>query len=67
MTASVLRDWFGWDNGSVLTNLVASVIAFTAGFTVGGVWVKKHVNGLHARLNSLHAKHDALSSKLDNL
>ncbi len=26
MIGSVLRDWFGWDGGSVLTNLIASAL-----------------------------------------
>ncbi len=29
MMASLLSDWFGWDSGSVLTNLVASAIWVT--------------------------------------
>lgn len=50
MLASLFHDWFGWPDGAVLTNLVASVIC--VGF---GVWriVKSH-RRLHKRLDALH-------------
>lgn len=39
MIASVLRDWFGFDAGSVLTNLIASAIWVIP----GAVYVHAHV------------------------
>jgi hypothetical protein len=46
----LLHDWFGWPDGSVLTNLVASAICVGV-----GVWrlVKSH-RALHAKLDRLH-------------
>lgn len=30
----ILRDWFGWPDGAVLTNLVAAAIGVVAGYLV---------------------------------
>lgn len=39
MTGSLLHDWFGWDGGAVLTNLIASAlwVPLTA------LWVHRHL------------------------
>lgn len=50
MIASVLRDWFGWDGGAVLTNLVASALWFVPGFLFG----LHHAKKLHVKLDRLH-------------
>lgn len=51
----LLEDWLGWPDGSVLTNLVASAVVFTAGYFVG---VRRHVKALHQKLDGLHQKAD---------
>ena len=57
----VLHDWFGYPDGAVLTNLVASAIC--VGF---GVWkLIGHLNRVHRRLDSLHEKQDRLHKHLD--
>ena len=50
MTASLWQSWFGWPNGAVLTNLVASAICIGA-----GVWkiVRSH-RALHDKLDRIH-------------
>lgn len=48
--ASVLQDWFGWPDGAVLTNLIASAI--WVGF---GVWrIVKSQRKLHEKLDKVH-------------
>lgn len=58
----VLTDWFGYPDGSVLTNLIASVIAFVAGYFAA---VHRHVKALHAKIDSLHEKQDRLHEHLN--
>lgn len=47
----LLNDWFGYPDGSVLTNLVASVIAFIVGYFAA---VRRHVKSLHSKIDRLH-------------
>lgn len=47
----LMRDWFGWPDGSVLTNLVASALAFVGGYFAA---VHRHVKALHRKLDRLH-------------
>ena len=47
----LLHSWFGWPDGSVLTNLVASVLCFVAGWWFA---LRKHVKKLHAKLDKVH-------------
>lgn len=54
IATSLLHDWFGWDNGSVLTNLVASIIGFIFGGFIVGFFAKRMVARLHSRLDRLH-------------
>ncbi len=39
MIASVFSDWFGWDAGAVLTNLVASAVWVP----LTALWVHRHI------------------------
>lgn len=56
MIASLVHDWFGWPNGAVLTNLVASAICVALGAWKIIVWARK-----------LAASHDDLHKKLDKV
>lgn len=66
MIAGIFHDWFGWPNGAVLTNLVASAIC--VGF---GVWrivkshrkLHKHVAELHTHVLDLHRHHGVETTK----
>lgn len=64
MLASVLHDWFGWDAGAVLTNLIASAIWVAP----GALWLHSHlkcrdcwrpasvpVKGTHHKVCKVHA------------
>ena len=53
----LFTDWFGWPDGSVLTNLIASLIGVTAGYFIA---VRRHVKSLHKSLKELHDKHDVM-------
>lgn len=46
----LLSDWFGWPDGSVLTNLIASAMWFVPGFLFG----MHHTKALHSKLDRLH-------------
>jgi hypothetical protein len=48
----LLHNWFGWPDGSVLTNLVASAICFAAGWWFA---LRKHVKALHKKLDKVHS------------
>lgn len=50
MIASTLHDWFGWPDGAVLTNLIASALWVGAG--AWKIW-KSHQK-LHEKLDRLH-------------
>lgn len=47
----LLHDWFGWPDGAVLTNLIASAICVA--FGAWRLW--KHLRGVHSKLDRLHA------------
>lgn len=67
IVASFLHDWFGFPNGSVLTNLVASAICVAVGAWRIVKWLKKvhrsherlheHVAELHTHVLDLHRHH----------
>lgn len=57
MIASFVRDWFGFPNGSVLTNLVASGICvlFAAWRIIKKLnLIHEHVKLVHAHLKVIH-------------
>ena len=56
MIASLTHDWFGWPNGAVLTNLVASAICILLGAWKIILWAKK-----------LSRSHDELHGKIDRV
>ncbi|MBL7487100.1 hypothetical protein [Frankia sp. AgW1.1] len=56
----LLADWFGWPNGSVLTNLLASLIWATPALLLAGWRARVHLRRLHAR----HDEHDAQIAEL---
>jgi hypothetical protein len=48
----LLHLWFGYPDGSVLTNLVASGLWFVPGFLYG----RYHAKKFHAKLDELHKR-----------
>lgn len=57
---SLIRTWFGWPDGSVLTNLVASLLWAVPVFATVGWRLLRSLRRLHRRVDELHAKHDRL-------
>lgn len=55
-----MHDWFGWPNGAVLTNLVASAICIVLGAWKVVLWAKK----MRQSHDELHAKIDRVHSHL---
>jgi hypothetical protein len=58
MTGSLLHDWFGWDSGSVLTNLVAWIIGLVCGLGPT-IWrirkrIDRRLDEVHAHLEDVH-------------
>jgi len=53
MLASLWHDWFGI-NGSVTTNLVATVIGVTVGYFAGLRKAIKSHQALHEKLDKVH-------------
>lgn len=64
----VLHEWFSWPNGSVLTNLVASMIGFVVGVTVPLARLFRKVNAMHDHVADLHAQtHEHLVAVREHL
>lgn len=57
----LLHDWFGWPDGAVLTNLIASAIGFTVGYFAA---VHRKIKNLHKKIDDLHEKQDRLHQHL---
>lgn len=57
---SWLTSWFSFPNGSVLTNLIASVIGFVVGYFAT---IHRHFRKLHKSHEELHRKIDEASSR----
>lgn len=58
MIGSVVHDWFGWPDGAVLTNLIASL--------VWGVVAWRKIRKLHKHVLGIH-DHLGVGKKTDEL
>jgi ABC-type nickel/cobalt efflux system permease component RcnA len=54
VTASLVHDWFGWPDGAVLTNLIASAICVAFGMWRAVKWLRRIHH--HAEQAASHAK-----------
>lgn len=62
-----LADWFNWPSGSVLTNLLASLLWAPLAGAIALLWARVHIRRLHERHDAHEAKLDALTAQVRHL